>query len=78
MYLGTALFLLYYCLFYKKIDLKLSAALFIVMAAGAILVLSTSALGSLKDMLFEKDTIQPSVWSLIRPFGDLFSNQRGP
>lgn len=78
MYIGTFLFLVYYFLFYKKIELKLLAALFTVMAIGAILVLSTSALGSLKDMLFKRNAIQPSVWSLVRPFGDLFSQSARP
>lgn len=74
----TILFLVYYRLFYKKIDSKLFFALFIVMAVGAVLVLSTPALGSLKNMLFQRNAIQPSVWSLVRPFEDLFSQSARP
>lgn len=80
-YIITFLFLLYNLVFYKKIDcrqLKLMKMTFLVMSAGLIFVLPTSAIKGIKQLAFEKKSIKPSVWSVVRPFEDLFAQSARP
>lgn len=81
MYVITLLFLLYNLAFYKKLDsrqLKLIKMIFLVIAAGLIFVLPSPAIKGIKLLLFKKEGIKPSVWSLVRPFEDLFAQSARP
>ncbi len=81
MYVATGLFLLYCFVFYKKPDkqywrlLKMSL---IVVITGIILIISTSAGMFLKKAFLQRKTIQPSAWSVVRPFDDLFAQSARP
>lgn len=82
MYICSVLFLVYCIIFYKKIDadyLKFFKMVFVTLSIGAVFVLSApSAFTSLKRMLFERGTIQPSAWNLVRPFEALFTQSARP
>jgi hypothetical protein len=81
MYIATGLFLAYHLVFYKRWDrqyrLIVRMAL-IVMISGMILTISTSAGIFLKKAVFQRKTIQPAVWSVVRPFDDLFDQSARP
>jgi len=81
MYITSGLFLIYCLVFYKKVDTRYWRFLkmtLLIMAAGGVLIMSTAAGQSIKKVIFEKKTIQPLAWNLVRPFDDLFFQSARP
>jgi len=79
-YIATVLFLVIYFLFCRKTGRcwKFLKRALIVMAAGIIFVFPAVANTTLKNAFFAKKSIQPSAWSVVRPFDDLFAQSARP
>ncbi len=81
MYICTILFLLYTALFYKRINgeyLRLLKLVSIILLIGLFFIGCTTAHDVVQKLFFEKKNIQPSVWSVVRPFEDLFAQSARP